>query len=270
MNNNLNPGSAGGRGPSRQHSLTSHTRQAFCQTLEGLISLAIDLLSVHGFAYVLLGQFQSDKLEGEFGVYRQSSGGCYFISVEQLLCSARFRRMQLYANIFEDVEIPAHTDGVCCASCLTEEETELLDNCPEAVDSITPEEHGAIYYVCGYVARKDGLGSRSSSWEHEHSHFTDLVSRGLLSHPPHWLFVFGQFCYGYFQMSNIRCVTRLSAAFSLVHETFFDVPIEVHCLSSITRRLSNCMLKGLVRRDTEALIPSLPSNRQLSKLRSSC
>ena len=39
------------------------------------------------FSYVLLGHFQSDRIEGEFGVFRQSSVGNYYISYEQVLSS---------------------------------------------------------------------------------------------------------------------------------------------------------------------------------------
>ena len=48
----------GGRGAGRRQSLTSQTQQAFSQTLAGLIALTTDLLTIHGFSYVLLGQFQ--------------------------------------------------------------------------------------------------------------------------------------------------------------------------------------------------------------------
>ena len=33
-----------------------------------------------GFDYVLLREFQSDRIEGEFGIYRQSTGGNMFSS----------------------------------------------------------------------------------------------------------------------------------------------------------------------------------------------
>ena len=56
---------------------------------------------------------------GEFGIYRQSSGGWYFISVEQLLCSARFRRMQMYSRLPE-LETTSHPPSPCCATCLSD------------------------------------------------------------------------------------------------------------------------------------------------------
>ena len=33
----------------------------------------------------LLGKIQSDRIEGEFTIYRQGSGGNFLISVEQVL-----------------------------------------------------------------------------------------------------------------------------------------------------------------------------------------
>lgn len=245
--------------------MTSQTQQAFLQTLAGLIALTTDLLLIHGFPYVLLGQFQSDKLEGEFGVYRQSSGGCYFISVEQLLCSARFRRMQLYSRLCE-LDASSHVPASCCATCLSDDEVAFLDYCPEAADNLSPEENASIYYVCGYIAKKVGLASsRSTSPE---SNFTELVSRGLLTYPPKWLFVFGQLSYSFFVSSGIRCVTRLSQAFVLVYETFFDMTIDYPTLSSICRRLSNCVLKGFVRRDSETPASCTNTKRKLRKLQS--
>ena len=59
--------------------LTSDTGNALNRTLTGLLSLIKQFLN-HGFSYVLPGNFQSDRLEKEFRIYRQSSGGWYYIS----------------------------------------------------------------------------------------------------------------------------------------------------------------------------------------------
>ena len=104
------------------------------------------------------------------------------------------------------------------------------------------------YYVCGYVSKKSGQASNRAC--SSTSEFTDLVSRGLLNHPPKWLLIFGQFCHANFQSSDICCVNHLMAAFHLIFDTF-DISIDHRALQSITRRFSNCMIRGLVRRDTE-------------------
>ena len=59
--------------------LTLDTSNVLFVTLQSLVSL-IKLLLQKRFGLVMAGNFQSDRLEGEFGIYRQSSGGCYYIS----------------------------------------------------------------------------------------------------------------------------------------------------------------------------------------------
>ena len=63
---------------------TFDTSNALNRTLAELLSL-IKLFLNHGFSYLLPGIFQSDRLEKEFDIYRQSSGGCYYTS-NMLLC----------------------------------------------------------------------------------------------------------------------------------------------------------------------------------------
>lgn len=59
----------GGRGWNRHNSFTSETKIALSNTLNGLASVIRHLLS-EDHSYVLPGIFQSDRLEGEFGIYR--------------------------------------------------------------------------------------------------------------------------------------------------------------------------------------------------------
>ena len=56
----------------RMNSLTADTSNALHQTLSGLVALINYKLDV-GFKYVLPGKDQ--RIEAEFGIYRQSSGG---------------------------------------------------------------------------------------------------------------------------------------------------------------------------------------------------
>ena len=59
----------GGESFSRTSSLTSETKESLCSTILGLVALAKYLLA-NGHSYVLMGHFQTDRLEAEFGVYR--------------------------------------------------------------------------------------------------------------------------------------------------------------------------------------------------------
>ena len=75
--------------------LTSDSSDALNRTLTRLISL-IKLLLNYGFSKVLAGNFQSDRLEGEFRIYRQSSDGCYYISLQQIINSVQLQGIKLY------------------------------------------------------------------------------------------------------------------------------------------------------------------------------
>lgn len=177
-------GMNGGRGLTRRHSLTTETRQAMCQTLRGLVFLVKQLLE-RGCGYIMLGMFQSDDLEGEFGALRQMSGGCYYVSVEQVLCSSRFRQLKLYGDIVDHVDDVLHTRAPCCDQPLSESEWEIIDDCPSLVSEISAEEKSSIYYIAGFIAHSEGIQSETQSADIQtaESEFTRLVSRGRLAHP---------------------------------------------------------------------------------------
>jgi len=63
----------------------------YVDTILGSVSLTRTLLDDEHTTDVALGHFQSNALEGEFGVIRQLSGGCYYVAVDQVLVSVRFR-----------------------------------------------------------------------------------------------------------------------------------------------------------------------------------
>ena len=57
--------------------LTQETSNALHVTLHGMVDLTRALLSLSYHKYVLPGNIQSDRIETEFVIYRQSSGGNY-------------------------------------------------------------------------------------------------------------------------------------------------------------------------------------------------
>ena len=65
----------------RVRGLTTETANALHQTLHGIVDMIKHLLN-SDYRYALPGKIQSDRLEAEFGIYRGTSGGNYFISVE--------------------------------------------------------------------------------------------------------------------------------------------------------------------------------------------
>ena len=82
----------------RIRGLTSDTANALHRSLNGLVEVTRQFLSL-GMAYVIPGKLQSDRLEAEFGIYRQSSGGNYLISVEQVLSSFNLQRLKLFHKL---------------------------------------------------------------------------------------------------------------------------------------------------------------------------
>ena len=85
----------------------------------GMVNLAKSLLGVD-FNYILFGKIQSDRLEGEFGVIRQMSGGNYIISVEQVLSSLSLRRLKLYHKLNLDATEITSSEYVCCTGDISD------------------------------------------------------------------------------------------------------------------------------------------------------
>ena len=141
------------------------------------------------------------------------SGGCYYIyiSVEQILASAKLRRMKLYTNLNID-NVPTHTSDNCCNSEYTDYELIIMDNSFMAISSdLSEEENASIFYICGYVAFKEKMERNTVVIDlDDASEFTRLVSRGKLTIPPNNLVRFAICCYIFFKETKIPCVNRLS------------------------------------------------------------
>ena len=91
--------------------LTKQTSNALSLTLNGMVVLIQTLLSKPGIHYVLSGTMQSDRLEAEFGIYRQLNGGNFYMSSEQIKNSLKLQRIKIFdrLDIYETV---VHYDRV--------------------------------------------------------------------------------------------------------------------------------------------------------------
>lgn len=97
-------------------------------------------------------------MEAEFGIYRQSNGGNYLISVEQVLSSLSLQRLKLFHNMdFETTNIDQVED--CCKENLlnNEDDFELIENCFEESSNLNDSERSTLYYICGYITHKEKL-----------------------------------------------------------------------------------------------------------------
>ena len=186
---------------SRVMGLTSDTSNALHLTLLGMCNIVNKLLS-KGMKYVLTGHIQSDRLEAEFGIYRQQSGGNYNISVQQVINSLRVQRIDLF-NKLDAKGSNVHLANNCCKQNLTPAEIECLDNCFENTSSITDNERASLFHIAGYIAFKENTSStllkESDIFLEADSEFTKLVSRGKLKYPSENLFDLSLYLYGYYK-----------------------------------------------------------------------
>ena len=230
--------------------LTADTSNALVITLEGMSAL-IKLLLTKGFRYVLPGTIQSDRLEGEFGLYRQSSGGCYYISVQQVINSLSLQRLKLFDEL--EINSKSHIEDDCCSADLNENEIFMLDECFQLVDMLTVEEKSVIYYIAGYVAKKDNLAGSTDDGhfnETPASEFTSLVSRGKLSHPPDELFDLTCALFSYYKHVEKTCIKHLLVGFQQIYEAFH---LSFESETRILRRLINCFSKAFSKQQSDKI-----------------
>ena len=186
--------------------LTGDTSNALHVTLLGMVDLIKTLLQ-HGHKYVLPGKIQSDRVEGEFGIYRQNSGGNYFISVDQVISSLSLERIKLFNKL--DIAREENRRGNCCAmdKSTSVDDLFILDECFEDTSNLTCIEKSSLYYICGYITKKQLMQSSVESADAiPESEFTQLVSRGKLSHPPGDLYDLSQYFFAISKKKNRNVV----------------------------------------------------------------
>ena len=231
--------------------LTSDTGNALHVTLLGICGLVPKLLD-RGMKYVLTGQLQSDRLEAEFGIYRQQSGGNYNISVQQVINSLGMQRLKLSSKLDFD-QSDAHLTNDCCKQNLNSEEIDCLDSCFESSSSIPDSEKSSLFHISGYIAFKEQSPSTTLDNElieiRQSSEFTKLVSRGKLSYPSEDLFDLSLYLYAYYKaIPDKKCVNKLLTAFEKIYE-YTGYYIENH--QSVLRRFANCFGKAMVNKLTD-------------------
>ncbi|KAG8303581.1 hypothetical protein J6590_108457 [Homalodisca vitripennis] len=69
--------------------LSKETQEALLLTTKTLLEIIEFLTKNLKLSYILLGKFQTDSLEARFGQFRQMSGACYKISVNQVIQSEK-------------------------------------------------------------------------------------------------------------------------------------------------------------------------------------
>ena len=258
----------------RINCLTNDTSNAWHMTLLSLIDIVKSLLGL-GVKYVCMGKLQSDRLEGEFGVIRQLSGGNYWISVEQVVSSLALRRLKMYASLeIDEVESVAENTQ-CCAGSFDDRDEDLdsLDSCFENSSKLNEVERSALYYICGYITFKEKLPPTVPSNDNDidltdnSNEFTCLVSRGRLKHPDCKLYDYSLYCFSFFKDKTKKCCSKpFLEAFKYIYTT---IGYDFKNIDRINRRFINCFFKGLIKKESEDIQnnKSLEASRKKRKLR---
>ena len=234
----------------RVNGLTGETSNAVHQTLIGLIDLVKILLNLD-HEYVLLGKFQSDRLEKEFGIYRQGSGGNFLIAAEQVINSLQLERLKLFNKL--DIRVEKSCENVCCTYDMidNDEDMEALDECFVGSCDLTPTEKSSLYYIAGYVSQKEDLPGPDIPDDIHllESEFTVELSRGKLRIPSTELYELAQYYYSFFKARSKKCCTKIFLeAFDMIQQfTLYDLPD----VNRINRRFLNCFFKAFVKKENE-------------------
>ena len=177
----------------RIKSLTGDTANAWHVTLLCLVEVTKTLLNL-GFSYVLLGKLQSDRLEGEFGKWRGMCGGNYFISADQIRYCLNLCHIQLFNRL--EIDPLCSENEICCNIDLyeSEEDLDLVDSCFVKYSEVSEHDRSILYYISGYVVKKENIVVLGDPASLEDAQFTELVTRGKLSHPSLNIFEFSMFC----------------------------------------------------------------------------
>ncbi|XP_047146817.1 uncharacterized protein LOC124819347 isoform X1 [Hydra vulgaris] len=249
----------GGKGWKRNKSFTSETKISFSNMLYGIVDLIRKLLN-EDHQYVLPGIFQTDRLEGEFGIYRffyarQLCGGKYHVSVEEVKNSLRLQRLKLFSKLDAmgvAISQCSIIQSECCQLDLNEDDISYLDTSVSSIDAISEEENAALYYISGYVQHKFLPSiSVSGTFVTNASKFTELVSCGRLCHPTEDLFQYVRYAYSLFILlpnaeMRFQCVRYISKLFIYFY-TALPFDLQALPINTVVSTILNCFFKGLTK-----------------------
>ena len=241
-----------GQGPSRVGCLTVDTRKALIQTMAGLNRVCDYLLGENAkFEYVLLREIQSDRLEGEFGVYRQSMGSNNFMSSGDVFSAHRKRLTQHAASYLQHIEHNVQEKGQHVCAELDVKDGHFIESCVEL--SLTIQEQMSCAYVAGWLEMKcQGVLTFSNDDElvtGEISLFIKEVSRGSLVVPHVKVFELVQLGLKFMNKARHRacCRQRLCKVFTIL-STYCDIDI---ANTKLYMHLANVLLHGLHKPDRD-------------------
>jgi len=234
-------------GTNRKECLTHDTKNALVQTMRGLIAVCHYLLTKENFQYILLRELQSDRLEGEFSVYRQSTGANSFMTTGEVFSSCKRRLIRYAAKYLQSIDIhPEPKEHDCIVTAIDLEDATAIERCTSNI-SLTVNEECSAAYVAGWLEMKC---EKNVTFSHEEplvtsdvKEFIETVSRGSLKIPHLCTFNLVRHGLNFIKESRHRvcCRKRLSTILR-TQATFSGADIDCPKLFS---RLANVLLNGL-------------------------
>lgn len=236
-----------GQGASRIKCFTHDTRKALVQTMEGLKAVCHYLLTSAGFDYVVLREIQSDRLEGEFGVYRQTTGANCFMTSRDVFSASQKRLAKHAASFLESIEVEsAPKEHTCLGISIDFEDAASMDICIAEV-TLTASEESSAAYVAGWLESKCeeelGFTDEEPLVTSEAKDFIHEVSRGKFKTPHSCTFELVRIGLSFVKKARHRacCRKRLTGILRTL-ASFSD--IDITC-DRLFRHLSNVLLHGL-------------------------
>ena len=196
-----------------------------------------------GFKYVLPGKDQSDRIEAEFDIYRQISGGNYCISTYQVYKGLKLQRIKLYHQLEMSEKLHISVSDQCCENLKENiEDLDILDSCFQISLQLSSLEKSTLYYISGYVAFKEGCSVDIQEIQGDDSEFVNKVSRGRLGHTPSELYDLSQYLFAFFKTREKKCCSKL---FLDTYQMIYDTTnFESDNTSSMLRRFNYCFFKA--------------------------
>lgn len=236
-----------GNGTNRICSLTIDTQEALWRTTMGLAAVAKDLIQNHSFQYVLFGELQQDKLEGEFGCWRQMSGGNYYMTAKDANSAFKLRGLQLLAKLNSVPDAPSSLSCEMCKEDLSEEVMSSLDNLGNRLTQLTEYQISCSVYIAGYLLKcTPELSSDGDLVSDKDAEFVNLVSRGSLIVPTQAIASWVQLSLLFVESQILRCHKQLCEVIEYIAFLYDITPIPP---KAACRRLANVLLSGIQKRD---------------------
>ena len=235
-----------GHGATRIQCLTHDTKKALVQTMQGLVAVCNYLFTSGNFEYVLLREIQSDRLEGEFSVYRQSTGANSFMTTGDVFYACKSRLTRYAATYLKSIELQPEPKGHTCLGPVMVEDAASIEKYTAEV-TLTVNEESSAAYVAGWLETKCGGDLAFSDEEplvtSEVKKFVETVSRGSLTIPHVSTFELVRLGLCFVEKARHRACCRKRLGSILVTVANFN-GIDINC-SKVYTHLSNVLLHGI-------------------------